>query len=252
MSTTYLMIDETPETGEETPRVVERYRAQEITTSYRLKLLAGRMADRAVSAGAVAFVLLPFLILGLLFADIPATLFDSWTGKPSLKPSQWLSRGDLFFTIGVFLLVLMARRHGGQIAHQALALAWITTIALTLLMLIYLAPQLGPGELPGGRYMLGLITSWYAAAWVAVAIYDLTRGSRWWRPPFVSLAAGLGLQSFLYMLIVYAAAGVPWLYWAGTNFVLQLVMTLVFVGLYRVLRHRFRPRSGRISGYGGR
>ncbi|WP_370338781.1 hypothetical protein [Parvularcula marina] len=254
MTATDFTIDDTSDSegAKSSPRVVERYRAQELTTGYRLQMLFGRVADRVVSAAGVALLFLPFLIGGLLLADIPAKLFDGWTSVESLKPSQWLSRGDLFFTAGIFLLVLLTRRHGGRVAHQALALAWTAAIILTLLMLIYLAPTLQQSDFPNGRYMLGLVSGWYAGAHVAVAIYDLTRGSRWWRPPFLALAGGLGVQSMIYFFVVYAATGAPWVYWMGTNFMLQLVMSVVFVGLYRTLRHSFRPRSGRVSGYGGR
>ncbi|MEM9234661.1 MAG: hypothetical protein AAGA69_10565 [Pseudomonadota bacterium] len=251
MTATDISFSDPEEIEPQQPKVVERYRAQEFSTSYRLQVLIGRFADRAATAGVVALTILPFMLLGVLFVDVPARIFDGWAAMEGLRPSQWLSRGDLFMAVSIFMLTLMTRRHGGQVAVQALSLAWIAVVGLSILMLIYLAPQLEAGDLPNGRYTLGFISGWYAAAFVAVSVYDLTRGSRWWRPPFLAIGAGLATQSVIYFFVVFAATGAPWIWWLGANLVTQLAMAGLFTLAYRFLRGRFRPRAGRASGYGG-
>lgn len=252
------IIDDTAEplpedgTADERPDVIEHYRAEELTTFYRLKRLANRVVESALTSVLLGLLLYPVLVLGALTVDLPATLFDGWTSREVMRPSQWLSRGDLFMSFSVFMVILMTRRHGGQVASQALGLGWILLILSSVGLLLYVAPTLGPGELAYGRFTIGFVAGWYGGAWVAIRVYDLTRGSEWWRPPFLSLAAAFLTQSLVTIPITYAGSGLPWTWWLGGNVVIQVFLTVVYVSAYRLLRQRFRPRSTSVTAFGGK
>lgn len=231
---------------------VESRRTHEISVVYRLKLLVKRLWQKVIVATSVSLLLLPFLALGVLFADVPVKAFDGWTDVQSLKPGLWLSWGHLFMVMAVFVTVLAARRHGGQAALQALGVAWLLVVMLSVGMLIFLAPSLLPGDQPSGVFVLGFVASWYLSANIAVGIYDITRGSRWWRPPLLAMGFGLTTQALVYFPVVYGAAGGAWPWWMLATIVLYVFLSIGLVGIYQIGRKYLKPKQGRGSVLGAR
>lgn len=253
------LIDDTDElaaeeaaAAEARPDVIEHYRAEEVTLLYRLKRLAARAAGSALTSALLALILFPIICFGIITIDLPATLFDGWSSNPALKPSQWLSRGDLILSFSFLVLILMTRRYGGAVTARALGFAWIIMLLTTVILLLYKAPELTAADLPNGRFLIGLVAGWYGGAWLAIRVYDLTRGSRWYRPPFLALGCGFVCQSLVTIPVTYAGTGLPWTWWLGANVVIQVFLTVVYVSLYRLLRARFHPKASSVTGYGGR
>lgn len=237
--------------AEDRPDVIEHYRAEEVTLLFRLKRLAARAAGSALTSALLALIIFPLLVLGIITINLPATLFDGWTSNPGLRPSLWLSRGDLVLGATLLVLILMTRRHGGAIAARALGFAWILLLFVTVIFLLYRAPELTAGDFPNGRVVIGLVAGWYGAGWIAIRVYDLTRGSRWYRPPFLALMCGFVFQSLVTLPVTYVGTGLPWNWWLGANVVIQTCLTVIYVAVYRLLRVRFHPRATSVTGYGG-
>ncbi|MEM9421027.1 MAG: hypothetical protein AAF986_00735, partial [Pseudomonadota bacterium] len=132
------------------PVVVERFRSDELTAKYRFKQFIGRFADSVVATGGLTCILVPFLAIATLTLDLPLTVFDSWATAPAMRPSLWMSRGDLVMAICVLSMVLMTRRFGAAFVSRAWGFSWLVLFALSGIMLLYLSPQLTAADMPRG------------------------------------------------------------------------------------------------------
>jgi uncharacterized PurR-regulated membrane protein YhhQ (DUF165 family) len=228
---------------------VERYRADELTMRYRLAQFFGRFADRAVVVIGLTLLFFPLVFMGLLTPDLPLGWFDAWASVPSMQASLWLSRGEMVLTLTVFVALLSTRRYGAAMASRAVGLSWLISLSICGLLLLYLAPQLTGSDFPNAAFLFGYVATWYGAAVIAAKVYDLTRGGRWWRAPFLGGVVGLSVQALIFMPLAYADTGAPWGLWLVSAIGLKVMFTILFLGLYRLLRGRIRPRPGLGGGY---
>ncbi|WOI54530.1 hypothetical protein [Parvularcula sp. LCG005] len=226
------------------PVTVERYRAEEVTAGYRFRQLAGRLADQVLAALGLSLILAPMLLIAALTLDLPLHLFDRFATVQSIRPSLWTSRGEFVLTISLFVMLAMGRRYGATIVGRAQNLSWLVLVVVSSLILLILAPQLTAADMPSGRYMLGVMLGWYAGPLAAIHVYDLTRGSRWWRAPLLACLTGFAVQTAFYFPITYAGTGAPWGLWWAADLVLKTGLSLIFLGVYRSLRRRLKPRTG--------
>lgn len=226
------------------PVVVERFAGDERTAVQRLGQVLGRVADEMVIAGGLALILLPFLGLAALTLDLPFTGFDRLAEIPSIMPSLWISQGELLLALSLPAMLLMTRRHGALLVSRAQGLAWLLLLLLVAVMLLYLSPQLAPGDMPRGLFMLALVISWYVGPQLAIQIYDVMRGGRWWRAPFVAAVVGFWGQAVIFFPLAYGGSGAPWLTWMGADMVIKAGLAAGFLGIYGLSRRRIRPRWG--------
>ncbi len=226
------------------PAAVERHRAHEQTIAYRFRVFVGHFADRALVITGLSLVLLPLYILGVLALDLPFTWFDGWAAPDGLKPSAWMSRGDIAFIISVCAMIIMTRRYGARLVGQAQGASWLALTGVSALMLLYLAPQLTAADFPSGRYVIGFVVSWYVAGQIAIYLYQMTRGGRWWRAPLLGAMVGLISQSLIFFPIAMSASISAWPLLFVADLTLKAVIAAVFLGVYRLTRRRVRPRPG--------
>lgn len=215
-----------------------------LTFRQRLEQRVGAFADHTLTVSTATAWILPLLVLAALTVDIPARLFDGLATIPSLKPSIWISRGDIAASLSVFACIVLTRRFGGRVVWHALVSSWTIVAALAVLMFLYLAPRLIPGDLPGWRFVIGFSGGWFLAGATAIGSYSVLRGGRWWRAPFVAALLGFAVFTLVYFPVVYAGSGVPWLYWLFANLVLQAMAAILFLLVYAGLRRRIRPGAG--------
>jgi uncharacterized PurR-regulated membrane protein YhhQ (DUF165 family) len=193
-------------------------------------------------------LLIPVLLASFLTIDVPLFGLDHFFTEPVLKPSKWLSCGYLLMAGGAPLVILIARRFGGEEASRVVTASWAVAAFAAFAGVSYLSPELESGDLPAARYAVAFVASAILAQFGAAAIYDLTRGREaWWRAPFfAALGAGL-IQSFLYFPVAYWTAVAPWMNWMVQDIALKSLLIVVFLGVYRLLMKRLKPRGG----YGG-
>lgn len=237
-------IDDLPPQRPRAPGVVERDRSDERTASWRLARLIGRVADEAVAVMGLSLMLIPALAIALLTLDRPATLFDGFVDAAALRPSNWTAHGDLVFLGTMFAVILMTRRFGARTVSRAVGFSWVIVLLLSVGMLVYLAPQLSPADMPRGRYMVALVSGAYLGATLAAHIYDLTRGGRWWRAPLLAGVLGAIAHSLLQFVLGMAGQISFWPIWLVGDLVLRITLVLGFVGVYGVIRKRIKPRAG--------
>ena len=219
-------------------------RSEERTLKARFRRGFALFLERFVIVTGLSVFVLPLLLAALVTLDLPLGWFDGWATRDALRPSAWLSRGEALLAGTVFLLILMTRRYGSVIVGRVQGLSWLLALGLAAAMLAYLAPELTQGDLPRGRYVVGVVASWFVGQWVAISIYDLLRGGRWWRAPFYAGVFGLGVQAALFFPLAYAGTGAPWTSWLLLDFCLKVLASAAFLGLYRLLRRRVAPRGG--------
>ncbi|MEM6650369.1 MAG: hypothetical protein AAF603_08985 [Pseudomonadota bacterium] len=226
------------------PVVVERFSRDERTAMGRIGHVIGKVADEVMTATGLALILFPFLALAALTLDLAFTGFDGWGEAAAIAPSLWMSHGEFLLITSVFAIIMMTRRHGAQIVSRGQAMAWLVVMGLTAMMLLYLTPRLAPGDLPRGNFMMALSLSWVLGQQVAIQLYDITRGGRWWRSPFIACVFGFAVQVGLFFPLAYGGTGVPWVSWMAVDFLLKVGLSLSFLPLYWLMRRRVRPQRG--------
>jgi len=198
--------------------------------------------DRLLVGGGLALLLFPILAVAALTPDLPLRWFDGWISSASLKPSSWVTVADFWFLISMFVMILMARRVGGDLVSHAQGFAWLILVVASFAMIVLLAPTLTAEDLPNGRPILGLALAWYAGPLVAVQIYVLTRGGQWWRAPLLGGLFGVIVQTSLYFPIAFPQTGVPWLLWWAMDLTIKTFAVALFVLFYGAMRRRIVPR----------
>ena len=222
----------------------ERDRSEERTLKARMARRLARFLERLVVVCGLSVLVLPLLLAAMATLDLPLSWFDGWAAREGLKASHWLSRGEALLTLSVMLLILMTRRYGAGLVGRVQGLSWLLAIGSAALMLLYLAPELTQADMPRGRYVIGLVVSWYAGQHVAITTYDMVRGGRWWRAPFYAALFGLGVQSLLFFPLAYGGAGVPLAAWMLSDLCLKVLAAAAFLGPYWLVRRVIEPRGG--------
>jgi len=216
-----------------------------------LQRLMRALADFAVGLGRLALLtafLLPVVLLSILTIDMPVRAFDHFFSTEILRPGLWLSRGQLVMALGPMLIVLIARRYGGEEAARVVTAAWAAAAIAAFVEFAYLAPVIEPGDLPTARFAFAFAASAMTGQYVAAALYDVLRGGgAWWRAPLYALLAGYAAHVVIWFAVGYWTSNAPWLNWMVMDFSLKTAMAFAFLPLYRALRRRLKPRGG----YGG-
>lgn len=203
---------------------------------------------RGARAGAWAFALFILISMASLSPDLAFRGFDALVPAPSLRPSQWLSIGDLYFAGALFVVMLSSRRQGAGMAIRAWCWAWGMTVVLAAILVAALLSDIEPGDWPSLRFVLAYFGSWFMAGGVVAATYHALRGMMWWKPAFIGLAIGLSLQAIMFHLILFTGTRVPWGLWMLAQTGLWLMLSLLALLPYLWLRPRVIP----LSGLGGR
>ena len=222
----------------------ERDRTEERTLKARMLRALARGLERLVIVAGLSVFVLPLLLAAIVTLDLPIGWFDGWAPSAGFRASNWLSRGEVLLTASVFLLILMTRRYGSVIVGRVQGLSWLLAVGISALMLVYLAPDLSQADMPRGRYVLGVVVSWFFGQTVAVQTYDAVRGGRWWRAPFYGALFGLLAQVLIFFPVAYGNAAVPWGRWMLLDFSIKVLAAAAFLGLYWLLRRRIAPRGG--------
>ena len=222
----------------------ERDRTDERTLKARMLRAFARFLERFVVICGLSTFVLPLLLAALVTLDLPLGWFDGWASRDGLKASNWLSRGEALLTLSVGLLIVMTRRYGALLVARVQGLSWLLAIGVAAMMLVYLAPDLTQEDMPPGRYVVGVVFSWYLGQHVAITVYDAVRGGRWWRAPFYAALFGLAIQSVTFFPIAYGGAGVPIAAWMLSDLCLKVLASAAFLGPYWLLRRRITPRGG--------
>lgn len=222
----------------------ERDRSDERTLKARMLRAFARFLERLVIVSGLSLFVLPLLLAAIVTLDLPIGWFDGWAPSASFRASNWLSRGEVLLTGSVFLLVLMTRRYGSIIVGRVQGLSWLLAISISALVLIALAPELTQADMPRGRYVIGVVVSWFASQQIAIQTYDALRGGLWWRAPFYGALFGLLAQVLIFFPVAYGDVGVPWGRWMLLDFSIKVLASALFLGIYRLLRRRIAPRGG--------
>lgn len=190
----------------------------------------------------------PLLLSAFLTLDLPVRGFDRLLDTPGLKPSWWLSIGGLLMACAIPFVIFVTRRFGGDEASRVVTASWGVAAIATFIELSYLAPSLEPSHLPSVRFVLAFVASAMIGQYVAIGVYDITRGGgAWWRPPLLAAMIGYGVQSVVYFPWAYGHLGAPWFAWMVSDYVVKAIIVAAFLGLYWLLQKPLRPRGG----YGG-
>ncbi len=233
----------------EASTVIERHRPRE-SALQRLGRHAGDLAAALGRMAVLAAILTPVLLISFLTVDLPLRAFDGFAGGAvELRPSNWLSRGGFVMALAPLIVILFARKYGGEEASRAVTAAWGIAALAVFAELSYLAPALEAGDMPPARFSVVFVASAMASQYVAVNIYDISRGGgRWWRAPLLAALGGYVVHALIYFPGVFFGAGAPWLNWMIADIAVMGVITAGFLPVYALLRRPLRPKGG----YGGR
>lgn len=193
-------------------------------------------------------LLTPVLIFSFLTVDVPFRGFDHFFGAGPVKPGNWLSLGYFAMAAGPAIVILIARRLGGEEASRVVTASWAIAAFAAFAGVSYLAPTLEEGDFPSVAFVVAFVGSSIVAQFAAAAIYDMTRGREaWWRAPFFAALGAYLIQTAIYFPVAYWTSVAPWMNWMVEDVGLKALVIVVFLGVYRLLMKPLRPRGG----YGG-
>lgn len=236
----------------EIPAAVEHRRPYRETPAEKLGREIGSFFVALLRTAALTGILTPVLLSGFLLVDVPVRGFDVVFDAAALKPSLWLSVGGVVMSLALPLVLLIARRFGGDEASATITASWGVAAVCAFAGLSAMAPVLVQGDLPTVRFVAAFVASTLIGQYLAVGVYDVTRGGGpWWRAPLMSCLFGFLAQALIYFPWVYLSSKVAplvWVSWMAFDIVLKLAIAVAFLPLYHMLLKPLRPRGG----YGGR
>lgn len=230
---------------EATPAVEHRRPVRE-TAAQKLARQTGEFFTGLARMVTLTAIVTPVLFAAFLTIDIPVRMFDGIVASDALvRPSNWLSRGGLIMATVPLLMILIARRFGGEEAFRVITAAWGVAALGVLAELAILAPALEPGDFPSARFIMVFVASAMATQYIAVGVYDVARGGdNWWRAPLYGALGGYLAYALIYFPFAYWGARLPWHNWMIGDFAIKAAMAFGFLGIYGMLRRRLRPRGG--------
>lgn len=227
---------------------VETRRPIKETPLQKLGRETRRFAESLIRVALLSALLIPVLLTAFLTLDIPYHGFDHFFSLGTVKPGNWLSAGYFAMAAGAPLVILIARRFGGEEASRVVTASWAAAAFAAFAGVSYLSPELEDGDMPGAAFVVAFVGSSILSQFIAGAVYDLTRGGEaWWRAPFFALLSAYLAQTFLYFPIAYWTSVAPWMNWMVEDVALKSLLVVAFLWIYRVLMKSLRPRGG----YGG-
>ncbi len=186
--------------------------------------------------------LTPVLLFAFLTVDLPFRGFDHFFDMARAKPGNWLSVGYFAMAAGPAIVILIARRFGGDEASRVVTASWAFAAFAGV---SYLSPELEEGDMPGVAYTVAFVGSSILGQFTAAAVYDVTRGGEaWWRAPFFAALSAYLVQTVLYFPIAYWTSEAPWINWMVEDVGLKGFVIVAFLGVYRLMMRRLRPRGG--------
>jgi hypothetical protein len=164
-------------------------------------------AARTVAIAALQLILPVLLLLALgamayLYYDQPVTWFGS--GQAS-----WLTMGHLLLPLTFFAIALTNRRYGAGYALAQTGLAWLVVAAAV----IFAGPDLAVATghvLPPEAVMIEFGSALFASHLFSVAVFDGTRGPRWWTAPLHALLWGGVTFCLIAFPALYLGTSIDW------------------------------------------
>jgi queuosine precursor transporter len=224
---------------------IERREPRE-TAMQRLARQTGEFATALSRLALLAILVTPILIGSFLTVDMPMRAFDGVFGADTaLRPSSWLTWGGFVMAFAPLVIILFARKYGGEEASRVVTASWGLAAMAVFAELSYLAPSLEDGDMPSVRFTVLFVSSAMASQYFAASAYDIVRGgARWWRAPFIAAISGYVVSGLIYFPGVYLGSGAPWLNWMVGDFAIKAAIAIAFLPVYAVLRKTFRPTGG--------
>ncbi len=205
----------------------------------------GRFGVGLIRLALLALILTPILLAAFLTLDLPIRSFDALFDTPSLKPSNWLTYGNVLLCGAALVAILVGRRFGADEASRAITAAWGLAAVLVFAELTHLAPRLQDSDFPSVRFVVSFVASAMIGQYVAVGVYDIVRGGgAWWRAPLISALVAFATQSLIFHVSVYWSANAPWINWMIADFGVKAIIAFGFLGIYRLLQDSIRPLRG--------
>lgn len=227
---------------------VERHGPRE-TALERLARQSGAFATSFMRMVMLAAVLTPLILASILTVDLPLHAFD-WLAGDAVRsrPSNWLTVGGFLMGLAPLLVILYARKYGGDEASRAVTASWGVAAVAVFAELSVLAPSLEDGDLPGVRFTIFFTASAMAAQYMAASVYDISRGGgRWWRSPLYAALFAYGTYALIYFPGVFSGSRVPWVNWMIGDVAIKTAAAFAFLPVYGLLRKPLKPKGG----YGG-
>ncbi len=216
------------------------------TTARRGPGTMRRMTQAAARLVVPVLGLLVVLIWADFGSDQTVTWLDSLlaASQPQFRPSAWLTAGHLILPLMFFVISLTNRRYGAGMATAQVVAAWGVLGGL-----VYDAFS-GSGvggaalNLPPVRTCVSFVVALVFAQFVAINVFEWTRGHPWWRAPLYAGLWGAAAYCFVFYPSARYGLGVPWVNQMITHFGLMAGTAFVLLVPYHLLRPVIKPLPG--------
>lgn len=168
-------------------------------------------AARRVSDALTAPLHLIFPTILLMTITAGAYLYGdtrvAWLGAVI---GEWLTLGHLLLPLTFLAIHITNRRYGAGYAFAQIVSAWAFGAAILWSMRGHL-PFVASGALPDARELFAFGSALLLAQIMAVLVFDVTRGPRWWQAPFFASLWGGVVMSLIAFPVAYSGTPVDWI-----------------------------------------
>lgn len=208
-------------------------------------------AQLAFPALVAARLALPVLLLALLLmaAYLYADALLLLPGAPVLVQKAVPAISDLILPLSWFAIHLTCRRLGAPYAFGQLVAGMALVLLVALINPYGFNDRINVVPALSGRALLAFGPAFLAANFIAIVVFDGTRGPRWWTAPLAaSFAASLVFCALYYPLAFAGGGQIAWLPSAVVHFALFLAESILLLIPCWLLRPAMRPIGG-LNGY---
>ncbi|HEY5346914.1 MAG TPA: hypothetical protein VIJ72_01885, partial [Rhizomicrobium sp.] len=185
-------------------------------------------------------LLLTMLAATYLYGDVKV----SWAS--SLAQGARLTGGDLILPFAFLAIHLTNRRYGAGYAFAQLILAMLAAAAVIILDPANIDNWIQP--VLTTRLVIAFASAFFFANLIAIAMFDASRGPRWWTAPLYGSISAFIIFSAIYYPAAFAGSGADWMKDAIIHFGVFMASAVLLLIPYWMMRGMMRPLSG-LNGY---
>ena len=195
----------------------------------------------------LALLVVMFLADGT--SDQTVAWFDAYfrVDQDHLKPGYWMTLGHLLIPLMFWVINLTNRRYGASYATAQVMIVWAILGGFVYWFFVRSPEPMSVQGLPPVRTCTAFVVAMVLSQFMAISVFDWTRGNPWWRAPIYGALYGAATFCLVFYAGAYWKTGLPWVNQMVTHFGFMALISFLLMAPYYLLRPMIKP----LPGYGG-
>jgi queuosine precursor transporter len=150
----------------------------------------------------------------------------NWAVQYPFPPApDALTWGAFVFPFAFFITDLCNRRHGVEMTRKVVLASFVIAVAVS-----FFTAEVRIAIASGAAFLTGQM--------IDAQIFNRLRRHVWWVSPAVSNVVASTVDSIIFFSLAFAATGLPWVYWAVSDYAIKIAMVWVIMPVYGFLVFR--------------